>query len=39
MHDISSDSEDDSQGECSKEIQRKYIDSNEKLKEIGWAGN
>ncbi|XP_060086323.1 chromodomain-helicase-DNA-binding protein 1-like [Ylistrum balloti] len=37
MHDISSDSENDSEGECSKEIQRKYIDSNDKLKDFGWA--
>lgn len=37
MHDISSDSENDGDGECSKEIQRKYIDSNDKLKDFGWA--
>ncbi|XP_033752107.1 chromodomain-helicase-DNA-binding protein 1-like [Pecten maximus] len=37
MHDMSSDSENDSEGECSKEIQRKYIDSNDKLKDFGWA--
>ncbi|OWF36362.1 Chromodomain-helicase-DNA-binding protein 1-like [Mizuhopecten yessoensis] len=33
MHDMSSDSD----GECSKEIQRKYIDSNDKLKDFGWT--